>query len=74
MAKFTDAYVAMTETPLPIQFDPKTLDTLGVYNYQDTLPNDKCWESAHPHYDKVAKETINYLIKFGRMSFYTQTT
>jgi beta,beta-carotene 9',10'-dioxygenase len=71
VAKIAGQYVAMTEVPLPVKFDPKTLDTLGVLNYQDELPKDKCWESAHPHADRHSQETLNYLIKFGRNSFYT---
>lgn len=58
-------FVAMTEIPLPVEFDPTTLNTVGVLNYQDNLRKDKCWESAHPHYDPKTKETVNLLIKFG---------
>ncbi|MCP5492114.1 MAG: carotenoid oxygenase family protein [Chlamydiales bacterium] len=71
VAKLADEYVALTEIPLPVKFDRKTLETLGVLNYQDELPKDKCWESAHPHYDVQQKMTLNYLIKFGRTSYYT---
>jgi len=70
VAKLADEYVALTEVPLPVKFDVKTLDTLGVFDYQDQLPKDKCWESAHPHHDFKQKETLNYLIKFGRTSYY----
>jgi beta,beta-carotene 9',10'-dioxygenase len=71
VAKLADEYVALTEAPLPVKFDRKTLETLGVLDYQDALPKDKCWESAHPHYDIKQKRTLNYLIKFGRTSYYT---
>lgn len=71
VAKIANEYVALTEIPLPVKFDPQTLDTLGVLNYQDELPKDKCFESAHPHYDATQKETLNYLIKFGPTSYYT---
>lgn len=71
VAKLADKYVALTEVPLPVKFDQKTLETLGVLGYQDELPKDKCWESAHPHYDIQQKKTLNYLIKFGRTSYYT---
>lgn len=71
VAKLAEQYVAMTESPLPVKFDPETLDTLGVFDYQDELPKDKCWESAHPHYDQQLKTTVNYLIKFGRTCYYT---
>ena len=69
--KIADKYVALTEVPLPVHFDPQTLETLGVLDYQDELPKDKCWESAHPHYDPIQKKTLNYLIKFGRTSYYS---
>jgi len=65
VAKLADQYVALTETPLPVCFDLKTLDTLGVLGYEDQLPKEKCWESAHPHGE------INYLIQYGPTSYYT---
>jgi beta,beta-carotene 9',10'-dioxygenase len=68
--KLADQYVALTEIPLPVKFDPQTLETLGVLDYQDQLPHGRCWESAHPHYDTARRETINYLIQYGRTSSY----
>ncbi len=70
IAKIADTYVALTEIPLPICFDPQTLETLGVLDYHDQLSHGKCWESAHPHYDRTRKETLNYLIQYGRVSKY----
>lgn len=70
IAKLAETYVALTEIPLPVAFEPHTLETLGVLDYQDQLPHGKCWESAHPHYDPARKETLNYLIKYGRVSEY----
>lgn len=69
VAQIAQEYVALTEVPLPVRFDPVTLDTLGVLDYHDHLPKEKCWESAHPHRDK--DRTINYLIQYGRTSYYT---
>lgn len=71
VTKFAEEYVALTEVPLPVKFDKQTLDTLGVLNYQDSLPKDKCWESAHPHHDSKQKKTFNYLIKYGKTCYYT---
>jgi len=59
-------YVALTETPLPVRFDPETLATLGVLDYQDTLPKKDCFESAHPHHDQRRMETVNLQIELGR--------
>jgi beta,beta-carotene 9',10'-dioxygenase len=68
VAKIADAYVALTEVPLPVQFDLETLKTLGVFVYDDALPKRNSWESAHPHL--IEDETFNYLIKFGRKCEY----
>ena len=68
--KYGNHYVALTETPLPACFDLKTLNTLGSFNYQDNLPKSKCWESAHPHLDLPSNEIVNFLIEFGRQSYY----
>ena len=68
--KYGDQYVALTEVPLPARFDLKTLNTLGSFNYQDSLPKSKCWESAHPHLDVSSNEIVNFLIEFGRQSYY----
>jgi beta,beta-carotene 9',10'-dioxygenase len=66
---YADRMVALTEIPLPVIFDPKTLDTLGTFPYQDQLVQGQ-WESAHPLRDPVQAETINYFIRFGRNSSY----
>ena len=29
LARIGERYIAMTETPMPIEFDPETLDTVG---------------------------------------------
>jgi len=71
VAKLDNTYVALTEKPLPVKFDLKTLETLGVFDYQDQLPKKDYWESAHPHYDYVNRQTINYFIFFGWNSCYT---
>ncbi|MCC5832300.1 MAG: carotenoid oxygenase family protein [Chlamydiales bacterium] len=70
VVKLANTYAALTEVPLPVAFEPHTLETLGVLNYKDQLPHGKCWESAHPHHDSIRKETLNYLIQYGRSSEY----
>lgn len=62
--------IALTEVPLPVAFDLKTLQTLGSFHYQDDLPKARCWESAHPHLDFASKDIFNYLIEFGPESHY----
>lgn len=71
VGKLANEYVAYTEIPLPVRFDLENVETLGVFEYTDSLPKNDCWECAHPHPDVHQKETINYLIEFSRNSFYT---
>ncbi len=70
VAELADSYVALTETPLPVRFDPKTLETLGVFDYRDDYPKEKCWESAHHHFDPETRAALNYLVEFGKDSRY----
>ncbi len=68
VGKLDDRYIAMTETPLPIEFDPHTLATLGVFNYgRDKL--DIATTTAHPHYDP-RRGAISYATRFSRTSEY----
>jgi beta,beta-carotene 9',10'-dioxygenase len=61
-----DRLVALTETPMPIQFDAHTLETLGH------LPLDPAVQgqvsTAHPHND--GERTYSYVIQMGRRSLY----
>ncbi len=69
VARLAGHYVAMTEVPLPIEFDPKTLQTLGVFDYgKDGLKGQAT--TAHPHFDYDRSAAVNYLLQFGRHSDY----
>src|ERR1022692_5051720 len=41
--------VAQTEYPMPVAFDPQTLDTIGVVSFDDRLKG--AVTTAHPHHD-----------------------
>lgn len=68
IARIADAFVALTETPLPAVFDPATLKTAGVMHYADRLKAHLT--TAHPHYDFERKESIGYLTQFSYRSRY----
>ena len=68
ITKIASHFVAMTETPLPIEFDPQTLKTIGVFSYNDKL--DAGITTAHPHYDFERSEIVNYVTKISRASSY----
>lgn len=61
-------YVAMTETPNVIEFDPHTLDTVGVYSFDNAFPGQ--FTTAHPHLDFRTKRHLNFTIEFGLSSYY----
>ncbi|MFN8530551.1 MAG: carotenoid oxygenase family protein [Anaerolineae bacterium] len=60
-------YLALTELPPAYVIDPFSLDTLELFQYDDTI--DVTMETAHPHY-KTDGTIINYMIKFGLRSTY----
>jgi beta,beta-carotene 9',10'-dioxygenase len=68
LARIGERYIAMTETPLPIEFDPETLDTLGRLHYGDSLKAHAT--TAHPHHDPKREELVNYFARFSRVSEY----
>ncbi len=68
ITKIANHFVAMTETPLPVEFDPETLKTVGVFSYDDKI--DSGLTTAHPHYDYAQNRLVNYATKISRVSSY----
>ena len=60
--------VALTETRLPVQFDPATLETLGVREYAPHIKGPVA--TAHPHYDRARRCGYAYSLEFGWRSQY----
>jgi beta,beta-carotene 9',10'-dioxygenase len=65
LVKLGERFIAMTETPIPVQFDAATLATAGV---PYTAPGQI--STAHPHIDLTTKAMINYAAKLGPRSSY----
>jgi beta,beta-carotene 9',10'-dioxygenase len=68
VADLGDRAIAMSETPLAVEFDPKTLDTIGVTRWTDDLGSGTT--TAHPHRDPLTGEPVNYLLSYGRTCEY----
>src|SRR5687767_8859546 len=66
VAKLGDQYLALTETPLPVAFEPDTLETLGVTDWADAIPG--IITTAHPHGD--GGTLINYALHYGARPSY----
>ena len=65
LVKLGDRFIAMTETPIPVQFDARTLETAGVaYDVPGMLT------TAHPHLDRASKGMLNYAAKLGPRNSY----
>lgn len=62
--------IAFGETPLPIEFEPSTLKTIGIFDYDDNLKKAKIWESAHMKRDPADGALYNFYIDYGRKSAY----
>jgi carotenoid cleavage dioxygenase-like enzyme len=69
VTRIAGRYLALTETPLPVEFDTKTLETVGVMDYADSLRGQLT--TAHPHYDFARAEILNYVTHFSPRSRYT---
>jgi beta,beta-carotene 9',10'-dioxygenase len=68
VARFGGQMVALTEVPLPVEFDPATLRTLGHITYRDELSGQVT--TAHPHQDPATGDLVNYLLRYARRSRY----
>ncbi len=71
VVRLGDEHLALTETPLPVQFDPDTLATIGRSDWAGEIPG--LLTTAHPHGDNG--ELVNHAIHLGPVSryrFFTQ--
>jgi beta,beta-carotene 9',10'-dioxygenase len=71
IARVGDQMVALTEPPMPVEFDLETLDTMGVAEYPDAVGG--ATSTAHPLTDPRTGDLINVVLAFGRRSEYRVT-
>ena len=65
LTKLGERFIAMTETPIPVEFDAETLATVGVaYDVPGTLT------TAHPHLDRASGGMLNYSARLGPRNQY----
>ena len=69
VSRIAGHFVSKTETPLPIEFDRETMDTVGVFDY-DADAAKVHHTTAHPHYDPATREAFNYYAHYSRVSAY----
>lgn len=66
IGKVADRYLALCETPIQVEFDPETLETVGVFSYESGSAGEMT--TAHPHFDGNA--AYNVVTRFSRVSQY----
>jgi beta,beta-carotene 9',10'-dioxygenase len=66
LTKLGERFIAMTETPLPVQFDTRTLKAADVRPYR--APGQV--STAHPHLDRASGSMLNYAAKLGPRNSY----
>ncbi len=65
LVKLGERFVAMTETPIPVEFDPETLAAAGV---AWKVPGELT--TAHPHLDRSSGGALNFAAKLGPRNKY----
>ncbi len=68
LGKIAGRYLAYGETPMQIEFDSETLDTLGVFKYETKYKQHVT--TVHPHYDARDNMTYNLVTRFSKTSHY----
>lgn len=66
VTKLGERFIAMTETPIPVEFDAETLAAAGVPPYK--VPGHLT--TAHPHRARGTGGMLNYAAKLGPRSSY----
>ncbi|HEV7423742.1 MAG TPA: carotenoid oxygenase family protein [Candidatus Paceibacterota bacterium] len=68
ITKIANEYLALSETTLPISFNPNLLNTKEHFKFDDNLKGQIT--TAHPHFDFETQEGFNYITNFSRKSCY----
>ena len=68
VAKIADRYMALAETPIQVEFDPQTLESVGVFNYEENTTGQMT--TVHPHIDFAQNEAYNVVTRYHRISHY----
>jgi beta,beta-carotene 9',10'-dioxygenase len=66
LARIADRFLALAETPIQVEFDPETLETAGVYQYEQNKVGQMT--TVHPHFADGA--AYNVVTRYNAISFY----
>jgi len=66
LAYIAGRFLALAETPIQVEFDPQTLETAGVYQYEKNTVGQMT--TVHPHFD--GDMAYNLVTRYHRISHY----
>ena len=68
VTRVADRFMALAETPIQVEFDPQTLQAVGVFNYEERLTGQMT--TVHPQFDSARDEMYNVVTRYHRLSHY----
>lgn len=68
IAKIAEHYLALAETPIQVEFDPETLESVGVFQYEPKATGQMT--TVHPQFDFDRDQVFNLVTRFHRVSHY----
>jgi beta,beta-carotene 9',10'-dioxygenase len=68
IAQLAGQVMALAETPIQVAFDPQTLETAGVFQYEKNRVGQMT--TVHPHMDESRREAYNVVTRYNAVSFY----
>ncbi len=68
IAKVADRFMALAETPIQVEFDPETLRSVGVFQYEESTTGQMT--TVHPQFDPATGDAYNVVTRFHRVSHY----
>jgi beta,beta-carotene 9',10'-dioxygenase len=69
IARVANRYLALAETPIQVEFDIETLQTAGVFLYEDK-PVSGQMTTVHPQFDATEDATYNLVTRYHAVSHY----
>lgn len=68
VAKIAERFIALAETPIQVEFDVETLNTVGVFNYEERVVGQMT--TVHPQFDYANEWVYNVVTRFNAISLY----
>lgn len=68
IAQIAQHYIALAETPIQVEFDPQTLKSVGVFQYEPSTAGQMT--TVHPQFDFDQGQVFNLVTRYNRVSQY----